>query len=161
MKRILLLACLASLAMVACATHDATHDVAKQNAKIPPPEIELAQLSGPADQGFPPGFFQVEYALRIENKSNEPLTLTQLDLQPMGGGGPYRLRHDLYTFKNVIAPGQMEAVTFWANAFSTGMYNSVDAYAPVSVRGIATFESPAGTVRKIFVKVLSQDRSRR
>lgn len=151
MKRMILLACLATLA---CATHDAS----SPNAKLPPPEIELAQLSGPGDQGFPPGFFQVEYVLRIENKSSEPLTLTQLDLQPMGGGGPYRLRRELYTFKNIIAPGQMEEVTFWANAFSTGGYNSVDAYAPVSVRGIATFESPAGTVRKIFVKVLPQDR---
>jgi hypothetical protein len=155
MKRLVLL--LGCLATFACASQDAT----TQNVKITPPDLEVAQLSGPADQGFPPGFFQVQYAVQIENHSGEPLTLTQLELQPMGGGGPYRLRQQIYTMKNEIPPAGTQTVTFWANAFSTGNYSSVDAYAPVSIRGIATFDSPVGKVRKIFVKVLPQDRSRR
>jgi hypothetical protein len=160
MKRLSLLACLAlaCLAALACASHDVS---GQHTTKVAPPELELTQLSGPADQNFPPGLFQVRYAVAIENHSGQPLTLTRLELQPMGGGGPYRLRRDLYAFHAEIAPGATHQFTFLANAYSTGTYNSVDAYAPVSVRGVATFESPAGPVRKIFVKVLPQDRTSR
>jgi hypothetical protein len=146
---------IAAVYVTACATGDAPSD-----SKLAP-EIEVAQLSGPGDQGYPPGLFQVELAMEIKNNSSEPLTFKQLDLQPMGGGGPYRLRQETYYFNETIPPQQAHALSFWANAFTTGDYRSIDAYAPVSIRGIATFASPAGTVRKIFVKVLPQDRGRR
>jgi len=148
-------AALLGLIAFACAS-----GVAPDESKLAP-EIEVAQLSGPGDQGYPPGLFQVELALQIRNTSAEPLTLIQLDLQPMGGGGPYVLRQETYYFNETIAPQQEHALSFWANAFTTGDYRSIDAYAPVSIRGVATFSSPAGTVRKIFVKVLRQDRGRR
>jgi hypothetical protein len=149
MKRVLaLLACFAALA---CASHDAS-------TSTEPIELDLAQLSGPGDQGFPPGFFQVDYAIRVTNHSNQQLTLQRIDLEPMGGGGPYELRKESYPFNAAIAPNQTRDLTLRANAFSTGNYRSVDAYAPVSIRGVATFDSPAGTVHKIFVKVLRQQR---
>lgn len=154
MKRIP--AALLGLIAFACASGDAP---APAGTLLP--QIEVAQLSGPGDQGYPPGLFQVELALQITNPSAEPITLRQLDLQPMGGGGPYRLRQETYYFNETILPQQEHAFSFWANAFTTGDWRSIDAYAPVSIRGIATFASPAGTVRKIFVKVLPQDRGRR
>lgn len=150
-----LLGLIGVLYVTACASSDAPSD---SNLA---PEIAVAQLSGPGDQGYPPGLFQVELAMEIRNNSMEPLTFRQLDLQPMGGGGPYRLRQETYYFNETIAPQQVHALSFWANAFTTGDYRSIDAYAPVSIRGVATFSSPVGTVRKIFVKVLPQDRGRR
>jgi hypothetical protein len=153
MKRLAAIAtCLTALA---CASGDT------QNVKLTQPDLELVQLSGPADQGFPPGLFQVEYGMRIRNNSGEPITLQRIDLEPMGGGGPYRLRRESYNFNATIPPGQTRELTFRANAFSTGTWSSIDANAPVSIRGVATFESPAGKIRKIFVKVLGQERSRR
>ena len=147
MKRVLvLLACFSALA---CASHDAS----PSNEPI---ELDVAQLSGPGDQGFPPGLFQVEYAIRVTNHSDKPLTLRRLDLEPMGGGGPYQLRKESYPFNETIDPNRSRELELWANALSTGTYRSVDAHAPVTIRGVATFDSPAGTVHKIFVKVLRQ-----
>jgi hypothetical protein len=155
MKRLaFVLACLTAFA---CASHDASTDA----ARLLQPDLQLIQISGPADQGFPPGLFQVRYGVRIKNNSGEPLTLRHIELEPMGDGGPYVLRKELYNFNNTIAPGQSTEFAFWANAFSTGTFRSVDAYAPVSVRGIASFDSPAGQVRKIFLKVLAQEGARR
>ncbi|HKR66438.1 MAG TPA: hypothetical protein VJZ00_22115 [Thermoanaerobaculia bacterium] len=146
MKRVLLLlACLAA----ACASQDAS-------TKDSPVDIEVAQLSGPGDQGFPPGLFQVEYAVTITNHTANALTLERIDLEPMGGGGPYQLRKESYPFHETIAANESRDLPLFANAFTTGTYRSVDAYAPVSIRGIATFDSPNGKVRKIFVKVLRQ-----
>jgi hypothetical protein len=120
--------------------------------------IDVRQLSGPADQGFPGGFFKVLLAFELTNQTDEALTLKQLDLDSMGGGGPYRLRKETYYFDETIAPRDSHELQLDVNAFSTGDYKSVDAYAPVQIRGVATFQSASGTtVRKIFLKTLRQE----
>lgn len=152
-----LLTVIVSFAFLACASGDAPN----QNVRLNEPDLHIVQITGPADQKFPTGYIQVQYGMRIGNRSGETITLRQLDLESMGGGGPYRLRRETYYFNIPIAADQFHDFAFWANAYSTGNWRSVDAYAPVSIRGVAHFDSPAGRVRKIFVKVIPQDRSRR
>lgn len=126
------------------------------NVKIIPPELTFVQLSGPAEQNYPQGAFEVQYGIRIANRSSEPIVLRQIQLQSLSAGGPYRLRSETYFFRREIAPDHFEDVVFWAHAYSTGDASSIDSQAPVNIRGTAFFEAPSGAFRKVFMKVLNQ-----
>ncbi len=114
-------------------------------------DVELVQLKGAAEQNWPRGRFDVQYGVRVTNRSQEPVTLHQVALEPASGGGPYILLRDRYTLNRAVAPSATEEATFWARARSTGGRDSIDAHAPVSVRAIAYFEAPSGAFRKIAV----------
>jgi hypothetical protein len=120
------------------------------------PEITFVQLSGPVEQNYPQGEFEVQYGMRIANRSSEPIVLSSVELRPMSQGGPYLLRAETYHFNREIRPSSFEDVTFWAKASSTGDAFSNDARAPVNIRASALFRSPSGTFRQVFTKVLSQ-----
>lgn len=111
--------------------------------------VELVQLVGPAEQNWPYGRFDVQYGIRVTNRSEEPVTLHQLALEPVSPGGPYVLRRDRYTLNRTVAPSATEELTLWARAWATGNRNSVDAHAPVSIRAVAYFDAPSGRFRKI------------
>ena len=114
-------------------------------------DVQLAELSGAEEQNWPFGTFDVQYGVRVTNRSQEPVTLHQVALEPASPGGPYILRRDRYTLNRTVAPGAPEEVTFWARARATGGRDSVEAHAPVSVRTIAFFEAPSGAFRKIQI----------
>ena len=138
----------ACVALLACASGN--------NVKIIPPELTFVQLSGPAEQNYPQGNFEVQYGLRIANRSSEPITLRRIQLQPVGAGGPYLLQARAYEFQRKIEPEQFEDVTFWAKAVSTGDAFANDANAPVNVRATAYFDSPSGAFRRVFTAMLDQ-----
>ena len=129
---------------------------ASGGAKIPPPQIELVQLSGPAQQNYAQGEFEVQYGVRIANRAPEPITLRHIQIASIGLGGPYRLRSATYYFQRTIQPEKYEDVTFWAKAIATGDAMSDDAMAPITVRATAFFEAPSGGFRRVFTKVLTQ-----
>ncbi len=129
---------------------------ASNNAKIIPPELAFVQLSGPAEQNYPQGDFEVQYGLRIANRSSEPITLRRIQLQTVGLGGPYRLQSRAYEFQREVKPEEFEDVTFWAKAVSTGDSFSNDATAPINVRVTVYFDSPAGNFRRVFTSMLDQ-----
>ena len=143
----------ALVAAAACFTFLAC---ASNNAKIIPPELTFVQLSGPAEQNYPQGQFEVQYGLRIANRSSEPITLRRVQLQTISLGGPYRLVARAYSFQREVKPEEFADVTFWAKAESTGDSFSNDANAPVNVRATAYFTSPAGNFRRVFTAVLDQ-----
>jgi hypothetical protein len=126
------------------------------HAKIIQPELEFVQLVGPAELNYQQGQIEIQYGLRIANRSSEPITLHQIQLASVGAGGPYQLRRETYFFSREVPPGQFADVTFWAKAISTGDFASLDANAPVTIRGTAIFRSPAGDFRQVFVKILNQ-----
>lgn len=125
-------------------------------AKIIQPELEFVQLVGPEELNFQQGDIEIQYGLRIANRSSETISLQQIQLASVGAGGPYQLRRETYFFKRDVPPGQFTDVAFWAKAISTGDFASLDANAPVTVRGTAIFSSPVGDFRQVFVKVLNQ-----
>lgn len=147
MKRLTLLAVAAAL-LAACSTGP--------KVNILQPEIEMYQLVGPADLNYPSGRIEVQYAFRIENRSAEPIKLTQVQMAPMGAGGPYVVQRWTYHINRTIAPNATEDVAFWAHAFAEGDAYALDANAPVSLRAVAMFDSPAGRFRKILTKTFGQ-----
>jgi hypothetical protein len=142
-----LLAAAVTFALLGCSSN---------SVKIIPPDLEIVQLVGPAELNYPTGPIDVQYGVRIANRSSEPITLRQIQLQQVSAGGPYRVRSETYFFNKPIAPGAFEELTFWAHADARGGAFATDAQAPVNVRGVAFFESKAGSFRKIFLKTFDQ-----
>lgn len=141
--------------LAACAS--GTGDTPGQpQSKAPQPKVQLVQLVGPADLNYPPDAFDVQFGVRIENRAAEEITLRQIYLEPMGAGGPYRIRRDRYFFKQPIAPSGSHELAFWAHAVATGDANSIDASAPVTVRATLYFDAPSGGMRKVVLANLGQ-----
>jgi hypothetical protein len=120
------------------------------------PEITFVQLRGPVEQNYPQGDFEVQYGVRIANRSSEPIILRQIELQPMSAGGPYVVKAESYHFEKEIRPAATEDILFWAKVTSTGDQFSDDARAPVNIRATAHFDAQSGAFRQVFTKVLSQ-----
>ena len=112
-------------------------------------DVAMVELQGAEEQNYPFGRFDVQYAVRITNRSQEQVKLHQLAVEPASPGGPYVLLRDRYTLDRTVAPGATEELTFWARARATGTRDSVEAHAPVSIRVISFFEAPSGPFRKI------------
>lgn len=146
MKRLVAVA--AACLALACSTGN--------RAGILQPELELVQLIGPEELNYQQGQIEIQYGLRIANRSSEPISLRQIQIESLSAGGPYRLRRETYYFNREVKPNELADITFWAKAFSTGDFASIDATAPVTVRGTAYFQSPAGDFRQVFVKMLTQ-----
>jgi hypothetical protein len=140
---------LISLTFASCAS-------SKQPAsKIPEPQIGIEQVVGPAELGYPYGPIEIKYNLAVQNNAAEPITLIRVDLQSSNPiGGAYSLRRDFHNVHQTIPPNSIGIVSFWARAFSWG--RGPRETEPVSVRGVAYFESPSGTTQKVFIRELSQ-----
>jgi hypothetical protein len=152
MKRLPLLAC--ALLAAACSTAPKSDAPAATN--VLQPEIQMIQLVGPADLNYPSGLIEVQFGLRIANNSSEAIRLRQVEMTPVGFGGPYRVRRRAYFFNEEVAANGSKDVTFWARADAEGDAYAGDAHAPVSLRAVAMFETPNGSFRKILTKTFNQ-----
>ena len=148
---------LCSLTAFACASSGSDDDAHPKSLQ---PEVDLVQLVGPADLGYPPGNFDVKYGVRVENHFLEPITLRRIAVETVGGGGPYALRRDTYYFTQVVEPTNKKDLSFWAHAIALGDANSEDAQAFVTIRAIAYFDTPKGMIRKVVMKNFNQMGSR-
>ena len=151
MKRLPLL--LLAVAALACSS-------GSQRANIIRPEIDIRQLVGPSDLAYPRGIMEIQYEVRVANRSSEPITLRRIDVQSVGTGA-YYLRREFFPFNEVIQPDQFKTVTFWVKGFARGRVAGAGANEPVTVRGIASFESPVGEFSQIFQRDISQFPTRR
>lgn len=141
------LALLSSIALAACAG---------STARGPQPELMFVQISGPLEQSYPAGDIEVQYGMQIENRGQGGITLRRIEVESVGAGGAYRLLRASYYFNTTVPSQTAGEVTFWAKAIALGDSMSDDARAPITVRGTAFFESPEGSFRKVFVKMLPQ-----
>jgi len=124
-----------------------------KRAGIVRPEIEVDQLVGPGDVGYPRGIIEVQFGMKISNRSTQPITLRRIEIQSMGGGG-YVLRHETQAFNTTIEPNHFDTVKFWVHALSKG--DTPAANEPVTIRGVAQFDTPAGSTQQFFLKNISQ-----
>lgn len=120
------------------------------------PEIQLVQLVGPADLNYPTGDIEVQYGMRVSNRSSETITLRRIEMATVSGGGPYTLRRESYYFTREVGPDQFMDVAFWAKAYADGNAMATDATAPVTVRATAIFDSPAGGFRQVLLRTFHQ-----
>ena len=144
-----------SLLLIAAAVFASCASSSGSKAKVPEPGIGIEQTVGPEQLGYPYGPIEVKYDLGVQNNAAETITLIRIDIQSINpAGGAYSLRHSFYNFKQAIPPNSIGVVSFWAKAFSWG--RGMRESEPVSVRGVAYFESASGTFQKVFIRELSQ-----
>jgi hypothetical protein len=118
----------------------------------PDVRVHLEQVTGPPDVFYFAGPVNIQYRVSIENPTDEPLTLTRLDLQSMGPGA-YSLRTEA-TPMNLKVPPRATAsylISVWGRA--NGGY--LTAGTPVTIRGTAYFQGD--TTKKAFVKLFTEN----
>jgi len=145
---------LALLLVTACSS--SAPQTTGPKADIPEPQIGIEQLYGPRDAGFPYGNFEVKYGFQIQNRADVPLTLKRITIStsnPEGGAYALTAPRDYY-FTRVIPPKSTETVEFWARAYGYG--RSMRDTEPVTVKGVANFQTPSGYVNQVFVREISQ-----
>lgn len=96
----------------------------------------------------------VELRVDIYNDSGEPITLKRLQLQSVMGGFAFRPVGKI--FNRIIPSKGVETFELWVTAFREAA--SVDVRGPVTVRGTAVFDSPAGAFRRVFTADLVESR---
>jgi hypothetical protein len=101
------------------------------------------------------GPFDIQYQMDIANPSQQPITLKKLQLTTTGDGY-YSLRRDPYFFNQTIPPGTTGTVVFYAHAYANYYPGTSQSTMPVSIRGVAIFESPNGSFQQVFTKLIPQ-----
>jgi hypothetical protein len=123
------------------------------NPKIPRPEIGIVELRGPSSMGNPSGMIEVQFEIQVKNIAGDPITLRQVDIQSVGDGA-YVLRREVQIFNLTIPPGQVGTATFWVRALARG--NTLSQDEPVSVHGVAKFDSAQGPFQQFFRRDITQ-----
>ena len=137
--------------MAGCASSKSESGLGNAKVKLIEPEIAFTQTNY-----LPPvakdmaGAIPVHYAVRVANKSGEPITLTRIDVQSLGIGA-YTLASQSRPFKTKIAPDHFEVVDFWVPAY-IGDVTVYGANGPVTLRAVAHFDSPVGQFDSIVVQ---------
>ena len=141
------------IALAACSS--SAPATPKQNVQIPQPDFEIHQVVGPAQLDYPQGNFDMKFRLDIGNRADVPVTLSRVELVTVNPpGGAYSLDRRPYYLHHVIDAHQIAAIDLWVKASSVGQSRRTNE--PVTIRGTLYFESPAGSLRHVFVKELSQ-----
>lgn len=143
-----------ALLLVACSSSAPQAEGPKAN--IPTPQIDIEQMYGPRDAGFPYGNFEVKYRLEIRNRADVPLTLKRITIStsnPEGGAYSLVAPRDYYFNKSIPAQS-VEIVEFWARAYGYG--RSMRDTEPVTVKGVVNFLSPSGYLNQVFVQEIGQ-----
>jgi hypothetical protein len=139
----------AVLLMVACTTADSAGP-----AQLIPPRFRVRLPSG---QILPSGYSpstSIELMVDIFNDSSEPITLKRLQLQSVVGGLRFLPTSRLFN-KTIPAHG---VETFDLGVDVSAESPGLDVRAPVTVRGTAVFDSPAGAFRRVFTTELVESR---
>lgn len=139
------IAALAVLVVVACSsTSNSAGDTTK-------PEILLVQTNNiPAAARHTDGPLTVHYAVRVENRALEPITLKQVTVQSISEGA-YDVSPTSKPFDVRIDAKQRQEVEFFVSARPAG--SIVGANGPVTLRVTCNFETAGG---KAFQHIVMQ-----
>lgn len=120
-------------------------------------EVEFAQVYGPGDLGLVRGAntMNIEYAVRIGNRSAEPITLRRISVSSVGTGS-YRLRPEEQVYDETIAPDAAGIVKLSARGYFVGTSTGEASREPVTLRAILYFDAPAGSFRRIVTQNIGQ-----
>jgi hypothetical protein len=139
MRRI---AFLVVIAVVGCASG--------MSSKIADPEFALVQLTQLPDVARNvSGGFPVQYRLHVGNHAAIPITLRRVNVQSVGLGG-YDVPSTSRPFNLTIAPEKSVEVDFFVSAIIT-QPTILGANGPVTLRGVATFDSQWGPFQGTFL----------
>ena len=149
-KSVSLLSAVVVLA-VGCSTMKSDSGLGAAKVNVIKPDIELTQVSTmPAAARHVEGGIPVQYAMRVANRSAEPITLKRVTVQSMGMGA-YRVDATGRPFDTKILPDQYQVVEFWVPA-TVVESTIVGANGPVTLRATLQFDSPVGQFQEIVVQ---------
>jgi ABC-type Fe3+-hydroxamate transport system substrate-binding protein len=154
MKRLALLSALVLLA--ACSSSAPQGSPGGAKASLPDPGFDMEQTFGPGDVGYPDGPIDVKYAIRITNTAVVPITLKRINLHTVNPpGGAYTLTAPLvHPFQVTIPPNGERVVELNAHARSYGV--SMRDREPVTVKGIAYYETAQGYINQVINQEIQQ-----
>jgi hypothetical protein len=119
--------------------------------------LEIVQLSGLAPSQ-PPGPFDVQLGIEVQNLTNEPITVKRVEMTEIGPGA-YVLRSGAnrpFLFNTIVAPGTAETVTFWVHAYAIGVRGSSSEGEPVTLRATIYFDAKSGGFHEITQQIIDQ-----
>jgi hypothetical protein len=93
-----------------------------------------------------------QYAMRVENRADEPITLRRVTVQSISDGA-YYVSPTSRPFEVAIEPAQKEDVQFWVAARPGG--SIVGANGPVTMRVTCQFDSPSGKFQHIVMQTVN------
>jgi hypothetical protein len=131
------IAALAVLVVVGCSS------TSNSASTTPKPEILLVQTSNiPAAARHTDGALTIHYAMRVENRALEPITLKQVTVQSVSEGA-YYVAPTSKPYDLAIDAKQRQEVEFWVSARPAG--SIIGANGPVTLRVTCNFQTAAGT----------------
>lgn len=133
--------------VIACSSGPKSEDV-----RLLAPEFRVRQLTGQmAPSRFAPAQ-QIEILIDVFNRSAEEITLEQIQLQAVAGGG-YTFASTTRNYRVKIAPGGVETAAIWVEArLEQGLHEGGGP--PVRVRGIARFIASGKRFQEIFTETV-------
>lgn len=117
-------------------------------------EILIAQTNNlPAAARFTDGALSIHYAVRVENRAAEPITLKRVNVQSVSEGA-YHVAPQSKPYDAAIAPGQRQEVELWVSA--TPGRSVVGNNGPVSLRVTCEFESASGKFQQVVMRRVNE-----
>lgn len=121
--------------------------------KLAEPEILLVQTNNvPIAARHSDGPLSIHYALRVENRAEQPIKLRRVTVQSVSEGA-YFVGPTSRPFDVAIEPKQKEEVAFWVAARPGGTI--VGANGPVMLRVTCQFESPEGKFQHVVTRLVN------
>lgn len=118
------------------------------------PEILLVQTSSlPVAARHTDGMLTVHYAMRVENRAVEQITLRRVTVQSVSEGA-YYVEPTSKPYNLAIEPKQKQEVEFWVAARPAG--SIVGANGPVTLRVTCEFDSASGRFQHIVMQRVNE-----
>lgn len=154
MKQKAALSLLATLVFAACSS-SSSQVSSGPRGDFTEPNVEIRQVVGPAELGYPQGPIEVQYEFEIKNNASVPVTLRRVRVSTVNPiGGAYRLVARDYYMSKAIAPNTVEVVQVWARGYGFG--RGPRDTEPVTLKGVAYFDTPTGYYNFPFMREMGQ-----
>ena len=126
-----------------------------EQAKLPPPGIEVTEVIGPPELNYPVGRIDVKYDFVIQNNASVPITLRGVHLETVNPGiGDYFVPPQEWRAHNTVASHATETAEVWAHGRAYGRGAREDEL--VTLRVVAYFDTPDGPFNKSFMVVVGK-----
>lgn len=126
----------------------------KKKVRLAKPGILFAQTSDvPVAARYADGGLTIHYAMRVENKADEPITLKRVTVQTVSEGA-YHVSPTSKPYNLKIAAAQNEEIEFWVSAVP-GL-SLVGLNGPVTLRVTTEFDSAQGTFQHIVMRRVNE-----
>jgi len=121
-------------------------------SRPPGPTVSIEQTSSVAALRVetPSGGLPVDYRLEVTNPSDDPVTLTSVEIETVGVSGGYMMKRVRHRFGRVIAPHATVTIDMRAWVHPLQESDSGQVVSPVLLRGMARFESMGRTLHRAF-----------